>query len=233
MPCASGIAAYSEAGPAWFEPAHAHPTDARLLRQLGGDRGGAAHHEVAHPVVAIDQRGGGGGAVDRDVGRPVDGPALDTADVLRQAEDAVGIGPHQDPLPPSARRQQRRPSPATRRRPGRGARTRPVPRPGRCVSWRQQTVGGVFGSDGAGLPGGGQRARGGDGGIGPEDAQRVGGGGVAGSSAAARAGSRSYRRARRGARRRRRRRSRRHPARSRSPRSRGSAPGSRHRVRSR
>jgi hypothetical protein len=47
---------------------------------------------MAEAVVTIDQRGGGGGALDRDVGAPVETARLDAFYVLRQAEHAVGIG---------------------------------------------------------------------------------------------------------------------------------------------
>ena len=46
----------------------ADPGDAALARQLDGGFGGARHHQMAHAVVAVDQRGRRRGAVDLDVG---------------------------------------------------------------------------------------------------------------------------------------------------------------------
>ena len=71
----------------------ADPGDAVVARE--GDRGlgGAAHHQVAHAVVAIDQRGRGRGLVDLDIRPRVDGARLVAADVVRQAEDAVRVSP--------------------------------------------------------------------------------------------------------------------------------------------
>jgi hypothetical protein len=71
---------------------HADPADARFARKR--DRGvrGAAHHEMAHAVVAVDQRRRGRGFRDGDPRLCVEAAGADAADILRQAKDAVGIG---------------------------------------------------------------------------------------------------------------------------------------------
>ena len=54
-----------------------------------------AHHQMAHAVVAVDQRHTRRFALDADMRRKIDRVALDAADVLRQAEHAVAVGAQQ------------------------------------------------------------------------------------------------------------------------------------------
>ena len=72
--------------------AHADPADAGVARERDRGVGGAAHHQMAHAVVAVDQRGRRRGLGDRDVRLGVEPAGADAADILRQAKDAVGVG---------------------------------------------------------------------------------------------------------------------------------------------
>ena len=72
--------------------AHADPADAGVARELDRGLGGARHHQMAHAVVAVDQRGRGRGLLDPDVGLRIDAAAAQPLDVLRQPEHAVGVG---------------------------------------------------------------------------------------------------------------------------------------------
>jgi len=56
-----------------------------------GDLGRAAHHQVSHGVVAVEQSGGGLLTDDADFGPRVDASALNALDVLGEAEDAVTL----------------------------------------------------------------------------------------------------------------------------------------------
>ena len=47
---------------------HADPADARLARDLDREIGGVGHHQMAHAVVAVDQRGRGAALDHLDVG---------------------------------------------------------------------------------------------------------------------------------------------------------------------
>jgi hypothetical protein len=73
--------------------AHADPADARLARERNRGVRGAAHHEMAHAIIAIDQRRRSRSLGDGDARRGVEAAGTDAADILREAEDAVGIGP--------------------------------------------------------------------------------------------------------------------------------------------
>ncbi len=53
---------------------------------------GAAHHQMTHAVVAVDQRGRGLLAHHADVGTGVEAAGLDAAGILRQPADAVAVG---------------------------------------------------------------------------------------------------------------------------------------------
>ena len=57
------------------------------------DRGvrGAAHHQVSHGVVAIEQCGGGLLTDEADIGPGVDASALNALHVLGQTKDAVTL----------------------------------------------------------------------------------------------------------------------------------------------
>ncbi len=68
------------------------PADAGRARFLDCDPGGAAHHQMAHAVVAVDQRGRGLLAHHADVGLGVEAAGFDAAGILRQPADAVAVG---------------------------------------------------------------------------------------------------------------------------------------------
>jgi hypothetical protein len=73
-------------------PLRTDPGNAGVLRFVDRDRGGAPHDEVAHAVVAVNHRHRGRLALDANRRPHVDRPALDTADVLREAEHPVAFG---------------------------------------------------------------------------------------------------------------------------------------------
>ena len=68
------------------------PGDAGRARQLDRGLGGARHHQVAHAVVAVDQRGRRRRFGHPDVGRAIDAAGAQAAHVLRQSEHAVRVG---------------------------------------------------------------------------------------------------------------------------------------------
>jgi hypothetical protein len=51
----------------------------------------ARHHEVAHAIVAIDQRGRRAAFVDDDVRTRIDPASFQSPDILRQAKNAVRV----------------------------------------------------------------------------------------------------------------------------------------------
>jgi hypothetical protein len=57
--------------------ARADPTDPRLLRLLDREFRGATHHQMAHAVVAVEERGRGPLFDNPDVGPLVDAAGLD------------------------------------------------------------------------------------------------------------------------------------------------------------
>ena len=67
------------------------PGDAGGARLFDRDLGGALHDEVAHAVVAVQQRGRGLLAHHADVGPDVKTAGLDAAGILRQPADAVAV----------------------------------------------------------------------------------------------------------------------------------------------
>ena len=72
--------------------ARADPADAGIAGKLDRGLGGARHHQMAHAVVAVDQRGRCRGLLDADVGLRIDAAAAHPVDVLPQPEHAVGVG---------------------------------------------------------------------------------------------------------------------------------------------
>ena len=74
---------------------HPHPGDARPLGLLDRHLGRPAHHQVAHAVVAVDDRRGGIVLEHADRRPHVHPTGPDPSDVLRQPEDAVSVGPAQ------------------------------------------------------------------------------------------------------------------------------------------
>jgi hypothetical protein len=68
-----------------------HPSHTARFCFLDRDVGGAAHHKVAHSVVAIEQRRGRMILNRADPRLCVDPTALDTFHVLRQAKDAMAV----------------------------------------------------------------------------------------------------------------------------------------------
>jgi hypothetical protein len=70
---------------------HADPRHAGLARQRNRGLGSARHHQVAHAVVAVDQRGRGRALRDRDVRMRIEAARLEPPNVLRQAEHAVRV----------------------------------------------------------------------------------------------------------------------------------------------
>jgi hypothetical protein len=71
---------------------HADPADPGFARERNRGVRGAAHHEMAHAVVAVDQRRRRSGLGDGDIRLGVEAAGADAADILRQAEDAMRIG---------------------------------------------------------------------------------------------------------------------------------------------
>jgi hypothetical protein len=71
---------------------HADPRDAGLFRHRDRFARGARHHEMAHAVVAVDERGRRRALRQRDVGVFVEAARLQPADILRQPENAVAVG---------------------------------------------------------------------------------------------------------------------------------------------
>ena len=73
--------------------AHARPDPgrARLLRLRNRCLGGKAHDQMAHAVVAVDQRGRGLLSDEANVRALVDPVRLEAAHIKRQANDAVGV----------------------------------------------------------------------------------------------------------------------------------------------
>ena len=78
--------------------AHADPADPGVTGEIDRRFGGARHHQMAHAVVAIDQRGRGRGLFDADVGLRIDAAAAHAVDVLPQPEHTVGVGTGTDAL---------------------------------------------------------------------------------------------------------------------------------------
>ena len=72
--------------------AQADPGDAAVARQRDGGLGRARHHQMAHAVVAVDQRGRRRGAIHLDVGARIEPADLQPMHVLRQPEHAVRVG---------------------------------------------------------------------------------------------------------------------------------------------
>jgi len=70
----------------------AHPGDADLACDLDRGLGRARHHQVAHAVVAVDQRGRRCGLGDLDIWPRVHSARLQPPHILRQPEHAVGVG---------------------------------------------------------------------------------------------------------------------------------------------
>ena len=58
------------------------PADAGCARLFDCDLRGAAHHQMTHAVVAVDQRGRGLLAHDADVGSDVEAAGLDAAGIF-------------------------------------------------------------------------------------------------------------------------------------------------------
>jgi hypothetical protein len=75
--------------------AHADPGDAGIPRERDRGIGGAAHHQMAHGVVAVDQRRRRRGPGYGDARLGVEAASTDAADILRQTKNAVGIGASQ------------------------------------------------------------------------------------------------------------------------------------------
>jgi hypothetical protein len=69
----------------------AHPGDARDASLFDGDIRRAAHDQVTHGVVAVNQRGCGVLANDADIRPRIDSAALNPLHVLRQAKYAVTV----------------------------------------------------------------------------------------------------------------------------------------------
>jgi hypothetical protein len=72
--------------------AAADPGDAVLAREFDRRFRRLGDDEMAHAVVAIDQRGGRRRARHRDIGPRIGRAELEALHVLRQAEDAMGVG---------------------------------------------------------------------------------------------------------------------------------------------
>ena len=73
-------------------PLRTHPRHTGGLGFFYRFFGGEFHHQMAHAVVAVDQRHSRRFTLNRDVGFDVDRAALDAAYVLRQAKYAVAFG---------------------------------------------------------------------------------------------------------------------------------------------
>ena len=71
--------------------ARANPADAGRLGLVDGELRGAAHHQMAHGVVAVDQRRRGPVADDADVRLGIDAAGADPPHIERQPDDAMGI----------------------------------------------------------------------------------------------------------------------------------------------
>jgi hypothetical protein len=78
--------------PGMIAHACADPADPRPLRLFDGEFRGPAHHQMAHAVVAVEERGRRPLFEHLDVGVPVDAAGLDSAHIERHAEHAVGVG---------------------------------------------------------------------------------------------------------------------------------------------
>src|SRR4029453_2594060 len=77
--------------PSVVTPPHTDPADPHPLSLFDCNLGGKPHHQVAHAVVAIDQGGRVGFLRDCDVWFHIHSACSNTANVLRQAEDAVTV----------------------------------------------------------------------------------------------------------------------------------------------
>ena len=71
--------------------ARADPADAGRLGLFDGEMRGAAHHQVAHGIVAVDQRRRGPVADHADIRLGIDAAGPDTAHIERQPDHAMGI----------------------------------------------------------------------------------------------------------------------------------------------
>jgi hypothetical protein len=69
----------------------ADPADSRRLGLFDCQFGGAAHHQMAHAVVAVDQRSRSALADDADVWLGIDAAGTQTANVKRQPDHAMGV----------------------------------------------------------------------------------------------------------------------------------------------
>ncbi len=69
----------------------ADPADAVFRRDLGRQFRRALHHEMAHGVVAIEQRHRACAAFHADIGIGIETASLQTREIARQAEDTVAV----------------------------------------------------------------------------------------------------------------------------------------------
>ena len=71
---------------------HPNPGDAGFARDLDSQVGRIGHHQVAHPVVAIDERGGRRALDHTDIRARIDVSALECPHIARKTKDAVRVG---------------------------------------------------------------------------------------------------------------------------------------------
>ena len=69
----------------------AHPRDACVLGLRDGGHGGKAHDEMAHGVVAIDERGARALLYQANIRARLDTSCLEAPQIERKANHAVGI----------------------------------------------------------------------------------------------------------------------------------------------
>jgi len=93
MSRSSGMAAYSEAGPAWLLPRTAPPTRPAALGLGHRHLGRPAHDQVPHGVVTVEQGAGWMVLHQAQLRLQIDPARAKTAHILRKSEDAVPVGP--------------------------------------------------------------------------------------------------------------------------------------------
>ena len=67
------------------------PRDARHARLVDGELGGARHDQMAHAVVAVDERHAGPLLQHANVGAELDPAGANAPRIVRQADDAVAV----------------------------------------------------------------------------------------------------------------------------------------------
>ena len=92
MSCCSGIVDVERRRSGVIAHARADPADAGCFGLFDRKLGGAPHHQMAHAVVAVDQRRRRPLAHHADIRLGIDAAGADAAHVERQPDHAMGVG---------------------------------------------------------------------------------------------------------------------------------------------